>query len=312
MSESTKAREVSRIGLVVHPARELDTPLARVHSWAQRHSVDVIQIPIDGQDRRVAPAGDAADCDLIVSIGGDGTMLAAIRAAMAHDLPALGVACGSLGALTTIRPDDLDEGLERFRRGEWKPRRLPALAISTSDREVLAVNDLAITRGGIGQVRVTTQVDGTLFSRLAGDGCIVSTPLGSSAYALAAGGPLLTPDTQAYVLTPLPTHGGSRQPLVISAGSSLTLEVSAGIGGSRLEVDGQLEGNDPQMLTVRFRRDVATLVSYEDAEPMFVSLRRRQIIVDSPRVAAEAERLNGGGAPPRDNPHIGGDMSSGG
>ena len=85
-------------------------------------------------------------------------------------------------------------------------------------------------RAGIGQLRVTSRVNGVLFTRLAGDGCIVSTPIGSSAYALAAGGPLLAPETDAYVLTPLPTHGGSRLPLVIGAGSRLELELSAGLG----------------------------------------------------------------------------------
>jgi NAD+ kinase len=130
-----------------------------------------------------------------------------------------------------------------------------------------------------------------------GDGCIVSTPLGSSAYALAAGGPLLTPNTDAYLLTPLATHGGSRQPLVIAAESRLTLEIATGaaaaaaVGGARLEVDGQIVGAHPERLTIELRPGVATMVEFADQEPLFEALRRRQIITDSPRVIADRRPL---------------------
>ncbi|HWE10443.1 MAG TPA: NAD(+)/NADH kinase [Solirubrobacteraceae bacterium] len=289
--QGTAGHTLRRLGVVVHPARTITGPLRALTRWAEQHGVDVVQIPVPGQERVVAKPGAAADCDLIVSIGGDGTMLAAIRAAFGAGRPALGLACGSLGVLTAIEAEGLDEALERFARGEWQPRRLPALAITLPGSDpLLAINDIAIVRGGIGQVRVTSRVDGILFSRLAGDGCIVSTPLGSSAYSLAAGSALLSPDTEAYLLTPLATHGGSRHPLVVSAGSELQLDVHAGIGGARLEVDGQAVDGEPRGLTIRLRREVATVVTYADEDPLFVSLRRRQIIVDSPRIIADDGR----------------------
>ncbi len=285
------ARPVRRLGVVVHPARIVTGPLRALSTWAQEHGAAIVQIPVHGEERRVAEPGDAADCDLIVAIGGDGTMLAAIRAALGAGRPVLGLACGSLGVLTAIEADGLGRSLNRFCQGDWTPRRLPALAVRRDDGdERLAVNDIAIVRAGIGQVRVTTSVDGILFSRLAGDGCVVSTPLGSSAYALAAGGPLMTPETHAYLLTPLPAHGGSRQALVISAGSQLRLEVTPGLGGARLEVDGQVADGDPEAVTISLRDEVATLVVFPEQEPLFVSLRRRQIIVDSPRILADDGR----------------------
>lgn len=281
-------RRVERLGVIVHPSRNIDGPLRELSEWAQGRGVSVVQVPVDGQERSVAQPGNAGECDLIVSIGGDGTMLAAIRAAISGDRPVLGVACGSLGVLTTISAAELPDSLDRFTRGEWLPRVLPGLRVARdSAAELLAVNDIAVVRAGIGQVRVTSRVDGTLFSRLAGDGCIVSTPIGSSAYTLAAGGPLLIPETEAFLLTPLPTHGGSRQPLVVGARSDLELEVSAGIGGARLEVDGQLADSGPRTLRVTFRPGVATLVSFPGQESLFASLRRRQIIVDSPRIVAD-------------------------
>jgi NAD+ kinase len=130
-------------------------------------------------------------------------------------------------------------------------------------------------------------VDGALFGRIAGDGCIVSTPVGSSAYALAAGGPLVAPGAGAYLFTPLPTHGGSCPPFVIAAASELQLDISAGHGGARLEVDGQISDRAVEPMTIGFRPDVARLVTFADQEPFLTGLRRRQIITDSPRIIAE-------------------------
>jgi NAD+ kinase len=239
----------------------------------------------------VAEPGEVGACHLIVSIGGDGTMLAAMRAGVAMDLPVLGVSCGSLGVLTAVGADALPAALDRFRAGDWTPRVLPALSVARSDGpDLYALNDVSIVRDGIGQVRVTSRIDGTLVSRLAGDGCVVSTAVGSSAYSLAAGGPLLAPGTDAYVVTPLPTHGGSRHSLVVAASSELTLEVDTGLGGARLEIDGQVAAADPHLLTLRLRPGVARLVGFADQEPLFALLRRRGIIADSPRIAAGGGR----------------------
>jgi NAD+ kinase len=280
-----------RIGLVVHPVRPIDAPLEQVATWGERRGVEVVQVPVPGQSRRVAPPGEGSSCDLIVSIGGDGTMLAGIRAAMTAGRPAMGIACGSLGVLTTVPARAVGPALDRVAQGDWAPRSLPVLEARSEGQEPLvAINDLVVARAGIGQIRFAVHVDGTLYARLAGDGCVISTPLGSSAYGLAAGGPLLTPDTPAFVLTPLPTHGGSRQPLVLSGAARLTLAVEAAVGGSRIEVDGQHVGDPPQTLSVTLRPDRVTLVGLPDAEPMFAALRRRRIIADSPRLVAEAER----------------------
>ena len=283
------------VGVVVHPSRNIDGPLERLRGWADTHGVRVVQVPVAGQNRRVAEPGDAGNCDLIVSIGGDGTMLAAIRAAEAVRLPVLGVSCGSLGVLTAVAGATVPEALDRFYGGDWTPRVLPALTVARpGGPDLTAFNDACVVRNGIGQVRVTSTVDGVLFTRLAGDGCIVSTPLGSTAYALAAGGPLMAPGTDAYLLMPLASHGGWRQPLVIPAAAELALEISVGIGGARLEIDGQVLDTDPDTLRITLRQDVATLVSFPGQEPLFASLRRRGIIADSPRIVADVARDGGG------------------
>src|SRR5918993_2596286 len=98
-----------RIGLAVHPRRELDSALATVREWAERQGAAVVQVA--SHERDVAPHGEVTACDLVIALGGDGTALAALHAAAPHDRPVLGVACGSLGALTATTAEDLDEAL---------------------------------------------------------------------------------------------------------------------------------------------------------------------------------------------------------
>jgi NAD+ kinase len=277
-----------RIGVVVHPSRTIDSPLRALRDWTDANGVEVVQVAAPCRQQEVAERGDATKCDLIVSIGGDGTALAALRTGACADTPVLGVAYGSLGALTSVDPAGVADAVERFTRGDWVPRRLPALELrDAGNAELFALNDIVIIRAGEGQVRTRAYVDGLLFARFAGDGCIVSTPVGSSAYTLSAGGPLLAPDMDAFVLTPLPTHGGAVPPLVVGAGSELRLKTRAGHGGARIELDGQIEDPPSGSVSIRLRADAATLVAFADQEPLLAGLRRRRIIVDSPRMVAE-------------------------
>jgi len=285
-----------RIGLVVHPSRSVEHPLRLVREWSQEHGVDVLQVPAAYSQRRVAEDCDPVDSDLIVSIGGDGTTLAALRTAAIAQRPVLGIACGSLGALATVPVADVTRSLERFRHGEWQPRMFPALSVTPAEGEPgFALNDVAVIRAGGGQVRVSAYVDGNLYARLAGDGAVVSTPIGSSGYAISAGGPLLAGGLDGFVFTPLPKHGGFTPPLVVAAQSVLELEVGASFAGARLEIDGQVAADHAQSLTIRWREGVATMVSFPDQETLLAGLRRRRIILDSPRVAADAEREGAGG-----------------
>ncbi|HSC02794.1 MAG TPA: NAD(+)/NADH kinase [Solirubrobacteraceae bacterium] len=286
----SEAQPLRRIGLVVHPSRSVDRPLSLVREWSEEHGVELTQVPAAYSQRRVAGEGDPGDAELIVSIGGDGTTLAALRSAAMARRPVLGIACGSLGALATVAVPDVTRSLERFRRGEWQPRRFPALSVTRADGEPLfALNDVAVVRAGGGQVRVSARVDGSLYARIAGDGALVSTPIGSSGYTISAGGPLLAGGLDGFVFTPLPKHGGFAPPLVIPAQSVLELEVGAGFGGARLEVDGQVMADRAHSLSIRWREDAATMVGFPDQETLPAGLRRRRIIVDSPRVAADVD-----------------------
>ena len=283
-----------RIGLAVHPSRELDKALATVREWAERQGAEVVQVGSPGNEREVAPPGEASECDLVIALGGDGTTLAALHAAAPVDRPVLGVACGSLGALTAVTADKLDDALDRVADGGWKPRRLPALKAARDGDALQAINDLVLVRAGAGQVTVGIELDGERYVRFAGDGLVASTPLGSTAYTLAAGGPMLAPGGSGIVLTPLSPHGGVCPPLVAAPGNRLQVSLDPGHGGARVEIDGQVRDTLERLETVSFEltleRDFATLVSLGEEEPVLAGLRRRRIILDSPRVIAREGR----------------------
>ena len=288
---------MSAIGVVVHPRRDLDRALGTLEAWAADRNVDIVQIPVPGQDREVAPAGLAIDCEFLVALGGDGTVLAALHAAALAGKPVLGVGCGSLGALTSVHATRIAEGLERVLDGDWRPRRLPALQLEGPSGEptLYALNDFVFMRGGAGQLSVSVHVDEQLYIRFGGDGLVVATSLGSSAYTLAANGPLLAPGAEGMVITPLAPHGGSCPPLVAGPGSSFEIMVEPGHGGARMEADGQsaadLERFEPQRFNVTLRHEHTTLVMLDDQEPALAGLRRRRIVMDSPRLLARDDRI---------------------
>ena len=154
----------------------------------------------------------------------------------------------------------------------------------------MAINDLVIVRRGAGQVAIELEVDGQLYVRFAGDGLIVATALGSSAYTLAAGGPVLAPGTAGMVATPLAPHGGCCPPLVTGRDSELTVTIEWGYAGARIEVDGRIQHRETDRVALRWSPDRATLVGLGDDEPLIAGLRRRRIILDSPRILARDER----------------------
>lgn len=283
---------LGRIGVVAHPSRDVSEPLAGLAGWAQAHDVALVQIRVPGSGRHFAPQGAVADCDLVVSVGGDGTMLAAVRAALDSRRPVLGIACGSLGVLTRTAPSGATAALDAIAAGQWTTAELPALDITRDGEDpLLALNDMAVVRAGLGQIRLTVRLDGTLYGRMAGDGAVVATALGSSAYSLAAGGPLLALDSRGFVLTPMAAHGAGIPPLVAGTGARLELQIDPGVGGARLELDGQIIGQPPARLEVQLRPDVASFVTLPGDEAWISVLRRRGLVRDSPRILAEDGRV---------------------
>jgi NAD+ kinase len=284
--------DLARIALVVHPTREIAATVDTLERWAAEHGLEVVQIPAVGESvREVAAAGELTAGDLVVALGGDGTVLAALRAAAPLDAPVLGVACGSLGALTAMHAEGVEEALDRVLAGDWSPHRLPALAVKPADAEEhWSVNDFVVARRRAGQVVADVSVDHELYVRLAGDGVIVATALGSTAYSMAAGGPVLAPGAPVVVCTPVAMHGGNAPPLVVPATSTVQVTVHPSFAGFDVELDGHIYPMDATEFSVSLEEDKVTLVSFGNVGMRISGLRERRLITDSPRVLARDDR----------------------
>jgi NAD+ kinase len=287
------SREVAlrQVGLVVHPTRALETALGELRAWASAHELMVGQVPVSGQTRQVADPVAAAACDLLLGIGGDGTALSALHAAAPTSRPVLGIACGSIGVLTSVSVERIAWALDEIATGRWTPVAIPGLDVTWGEAQTaVAINDVALIRDGSGQIMVSIALDDVLYAELAGDGVVVATALGSGAYTMAAGGPLLAPGAEGMAVTPLSTHGGSCPPLVAGPGSHVTLRVQPGHAGVRCELDGRRSPVEGNLLTIRHRRHYATLVTLDGEEPRLTGLRRRGLVRDSPRVVVRGSR----------------------
>jgi NAD+ kinase len=227
----------------------------------------------------------------VVAVGGDGTVLAALHAAAPKRAPVLGVACGSLGALSAVTADRLEEGLGRLWAGDWRAKSLPALAIAEDGGpDEWAANDFVVVRRGAGQLVAEITVDDELYARTAGDGLIVATAMGSSAYSMAAGGPVLAAGAAAFVCTPLAMHGGSAPPLVVSGDAVVRIVVSPSFAGFDVEIDGRERRGSGLRFRLSLDPDRLTLVSFGPSGRGLAGLRKRGLITDSPRVLAREAR----------------------
>lgn len=294
---------MQRVGVMVHPTRPVQDALRVLRRWVDAHGLELVQIP-SGEQPFVAPWGDVSACDLITALGGDGTILKALHVAAKTATPVMGVAYGSVGALTSVPHSKLRAGLDRFAAGSWFAQELPALVVSTADgNRAWAINDFVLARRGGTQLGVDVFIDQDLYVRLAGDGIVVATPLGSSAYSMAAGGPLLAAGAQAFVCTPLAMHGGCAPPVVVPDDREVTFQLHPGHGGFNVEIDGVELAAATQRFAVSSEPAYATLVALNESDGGVPRLRERGLINDSPRVLARVRRALdvqlGAQSPPR-------------
>jgi NAD+ kinase len=287
------AAQPTRVAIVVHPTRSVTGAVETLERWTGEHGLEIVQLQVAGGPvREVLPLGELEPGDLVVALGGDGTVLSALRASAPANAPVLGVACGSLGALTAVAADRLGDALDRVRAGDWTPRPLPALAISPADApDEWVVNDFVVARRGAGQVLADLYVDDELYVRLAGDGLVVATALGSSAYSMAAGGPVLVSGTPALVCTPLAMHGGQAPPLVVPASSTVGVEVHESHAGFEIQTDGHENPLTAASYRLSLHDKKVTLVSFGELRLGIAGLRERRLIMDSPRVLAHDDRM---------------------
>lgn len=155
-------------------------------------------------------------CDFLVSIGGDGTLISVARRGYSFDIPVMGINLGNLGFLTDINPNEVDTFIDKMKNKEYRIDGRMMLEATFGFNKCVAFNDVVITRKSISRmVRVEASINGNTFNSYNGDGIVISTPTGSSAYNLACGGPIVFPLTEAMIVTPISPHSLTQRPLVL-------------------------------------------------------------------------------------------------
>ena len=195
----------------------------------------------------VAPLEELAqNADLIVVIGGDGTLLSTARAMATHDSPMLGINLGRLGFLVDVLPERAAIELNAVLDGafELEPRAMLDTTVFRDGAPIhrgLALNDAVVhVQSVVRIIEFDTFIDGLDVGRLRADGLIVSTPTGSTAYALSAGGPILTPNLEAMVIVPICPHSLNHRPLVVSGNAVIEIKLSSGSRSpAQVALDGQ-------------------------------------------------------------------------
>lgn len=197
-----------------------------------------------------------ASCDMLISLGGDGTILRNARILGPSKTPILGINLGKLGFLAEVSLDELDECLDEILRNEYtiETRMMLESQGNGMKTRFTALNDVVVSKYGASRVMsIETYVNGEFLATFTGDGIIISTPTGSTAYALANGGPIVSPRTRSITISPICPHTLTARPVIVPDDSVIALKVRSSISGIQLTADGQQEKqlSSPATITVR-------------------------------------------------------------
>ena len=215
-----------------HEDPRVAEPVAALASYLTKAGLDVVVVsesPAELSGRRVPEEEIAGVSDLIIAVGGDGTMLYTARLAREHGVPLLGINRGRLGFLADVTPDEMLQSLGKILDGDYsrESRLMLDARLEKSDGDVVttaAMNDIVLQRRGTGRmIDFETSIAGQYVNTHSGDGLIIATPTGSTAYALSCGGPIIEPQLDAIVVVPVCPHTLSDRPVVIAA--DLEIEV---------------------------------------------------------------------------------------
>lgn len=237
------------VGLVLHPRRDCGSAVDAIIAWAAERDVTVLGLHdeitrIDCTAVPVTPAELVEQAGLLVSLGGDGTMLRSMRLVEGRKTPVLGVNVGRLGFLAEVDLPELPDALSAIdaHRFTIEPR-VAVRTVLPDGVEVSAFNDIALVRvPGDGLAAVGITVQGNSFVRYAADAVIVSTPTGSTAYSFSVGGPIVSPTVEGLLVGAAAAHSSFSRSLLLSLDEDLTLEVLPTSGRVAVEVDGLIKG----------------------------------------------------------------------
>jgi NAD+ kinase len=219
-----KLNNIKKVGIVLRPSTpELKEMFEHIKKLFNTYNIEISidsisanMIGTEGEDFEEL----CKSCNLLITVGGDGTLLSVVRRSYAYGIPILGVHAGRLGFLADLNISELDEFIPKLIRGKYHidARAMLEAHITTKkgSTRVIAFNDIVLSRPSISNmIHLEMRVDGRAFNTYFGDGVIISTPTGSTAYNLSAGGPVVFPFTKVFVLTPISPHSLTQRPVVL-------------------------------------------------------------------------------------------------
>ncbi len=239
------------IGILTKPKfPEIKSTLQDVVAWLRARSINVIldttSATLLGEQGGVQKTQLASKADVLLVLGGDGTMLNAARLAGERSIPILGVNLGGLGFLTEVRLENLYPSLERVFANDFVlDERLMLQTHVHRHGETVArgvvLNDVVISKGTLARmIELRISIQGQFVTNLRGDGVIVTTPTGSTAYSLSAGGPIINPAVQSLMVTPICPHTLTHRPLIVPATAEIEVTLTSKDDGAMATLDGQV------------------------------------------------------------------------
>jgi NAD+ kinase len=240
-SNTPSADPVRTAAVVTHGHPEaIGEALARLERVAAECGVELIYPEDEAAKHDRPPDGDLGAADLVVVLGGDGTMLRALKRSLGSGPPVIGVNFGAVGFLTSMSADDLETGLERAFGGEYEVVELPTIQAQAGNEEHVAVNDVVVASSIVGRmIELGWAIGGEDLGALSSDGVICSTPSGSTGYNLSNGGPVLVWGLDAQTVTFIAAHSLHARPLVVPRGRDVEIENRTRDVSAQVLVDGR-------------------------------------------------------------------------
>lgn len=240
---------IKTVGLIVNSYKEQIIRIGQqIADLLRQQQVEVLAIGEEAEAMQIPPSTEEAFCaavQMVLVIGGDGTMLRAARTVYGREIPLLGINQGYLGFLTEIEVEHLAESLRQLLEGDYEIERRMMLSARVYRNDVCiadvnALNDLVVTKGALSRIiKMELYLDKQLVERYHGDGLIFSTPTGSTGYSLSAGGPIVYPAIDLCIVAPICPHSLIARPIIFSPEQGLTLRMDSNNAPAMLTVDGQ-------------------------------------------------------------------------
>ncbi|UCH96968.1 MAG: NAD(+)/NADH kinase [Candidatus Aminicenantes bacterium] len=232
-----------KAGIVVKPHDEVIAYLERTIEILKEFRVQVlleeIAARLIGGHSDISREDIGSHADIIILIGGDGTFLSVAKQAVDSRIPVAGFNLGSLGFLTELKKENLEKNLKNIFFGQPKISHRKILEIEYKEKKYTALNDVVVGKGNIARIiKMQLEIDASYVAEVSADGLIISTPTGSTAYSLAAGGPIVTPKVNGLIITPICPHSLTFRPLVIPDNSKVKVTLIYSTQ-SFITVDGQ-------------------------------------------------------------------------